>query len=51
MRTQAMSNSQQQLMQLLLDSLKHALQEKDLATMERLLHEGASMARQMLEGR
>lgn len=46
-----MSDSQAKFMQTLLEALTQALQEKDLHAMEKLLQQGASMARQMLEGK
>lgn len=44
-----MSESQYKFMQLLLKILSQSLEDKDLPAMEKLLHQGASMASQMLQ--
>lgn len=44
-----MSESQHKFMKLLLQALNQSLDEKDLPAMEKLLQQGASMARHMLE--
>lgn len=46
-----MSESQYKFMQLLLQTLNQSLDAKDLPAMEKLFHQGASMARRMLEGK
>lgn len=46
-----MSDSQHQFLKLLLESLGQALGQRNLSEMEKLLQQGASMARQMLDSK